>query len=345
MSAPHSEAIRHRLVRYLESKLGAGCTVEDFEPMTDGHAGLTFGFTVCGEPDASPRRYILKVGPPGVTRRGSTDVYRQAVPLRALRAAGLLVPAVPWAESEETVLGVPFLVMERLRGRTFVMWEPHTSFATDAVAVRPLWLDAAVALAGIHSFDWQEPLQNWEPPAALTTELERWGSLLRHASETSWLASGQRLARRLASDVPRDPLTALVHGDFHPGNVLYEGGRLNGIIDWDLVGIGAIGTDVGWLLMMSDPSAWSDTWQPISHVSRHELLSAYRAAGGPVIADLHWFQAFSQFRMGAIACLNVKLHRNGRRPDPLWDRFASSIPTLFAYGEDLLADREPRSPA
>jgi hypothetical protein len=50
---------------------------------------------------------------------------------------------------------------------------------------------------------------------------------------------------------------------------------------------------------------------------------------------MDWYQALSQYRLGSIACLNVKLHRTGKRRDELWERFAPSIPFLFARGIEL----------
>jgi hypothetical protein len=44
----------------------------------------------------------------------------------------------------------------------------------------------------------------------------------------------------------------------------------------------------------------------------------------------------ANYRMGSIACLNVKLHRTGKRHDPMWERFAPSIATLFSRGLSLI---------
>ena len=79
----------------------------------------------------------------------------------------------------------------------------------------------------------------------------------------------------------------------------------------------------------------SESWRPVAPVSAQDLIGAYRAAGGPAYHNLEWYQALAQFRLGAIACLNVKLHRSGKRPDDLWERFAPSIPFLFARGIEL----------
>lgn len=334
-----------RLGPVVRATRGATTRVSELHVMEDGHAGLTFGFAV-SEPDAPSREhYILKLAPVGVPRRGSTDVYRQAKLLTALQAAGLPVPRIAWASQDEALLGTPFIVMERLPGRTFVIWEPHASFDSDRAYVRDLWLQAIRALAGFHRLDWRRSLADWEAPYSLESELERWNALLRHALEPAWQQAGERLYRALSTHRPPEHPVGLVHGDYQPGNVLYDAGRLVGVIDWDLAGIGAQGIDVGWLLMMTDPVSWAEGWKPVAPIARDELLATYRDAGGTAHEHLEWFQAFAQFRLGAIACLNVKLHRDGRRPDALWERFAPSISTLFARAEQLLAMPGPTASA
>jgi aminoglycoside phosphotransferase (APT) family kinase protein len=322
---------------------GERAQVRDVGVMEDGHAGLTFGFDVASPEGESLGRYILKLGPPGVPRRGSTDVYRQAQLLSALHTAGLPVPRIAWASSsEDGPLGAPFIVMERLPGRVFVIWEPHASFDLDTETVRSLWFQCIRALGAFHALDWTTALKDWETPYTLDSELVRWNKLLRHAPEPQWLEAGQRLHAALVAQKPDEAPIGLVHGDYQPGNVLYDDGRLHGVIDWDLAGIGAQGIDVGWIMMMIDQAAWAEGWKPIAPITRDEVLSTYRAAGGTAFHDLDWFQAFAQFRLGAIACLNVKLNRDGRRPDLLWERFAPSISTLFARAEALLAVRASR---
>jgi aminoglycoside phosphotransferase (APT) family kinase protein len=103
--------------------------------------------------------------------------------------------------------------------------------------------------------------------------------------------------------------------------------------------------DVGWLLMMSDSRAWDPAWQPVAGLSREELIDVYREAGGPALSDIDWYQALASYRLGAIACLNVKLHRTGKRTDTLWERFAPSISTLFARGIELARCAASRSSA
>ena len=121
--AEHIGSIGAKLDIFLRSECGPSSRVADLRPMEDGHAGLTFGFDVINNASESLGSYVLKLAPAGVARRGNTDVYRQAPLLRGLAKAGMPVPAVPWASPREDLLGAPFIIMERLPGRIFFVWD------------------------------------------------------------------------------------------------------------------------------------------------------------------------------------------------------------------------------
>ncbi|WP_337187912.1 phosphotransferase family protein [Phenylobacterium sp.] len=303
--------------------------------MIDGHAGLTYGFKACAS-DGSLTPYVLKLGPAGVRRSGSTDIFRQAQLLRTLREAGYPAPYVPWACAADAPLGAPFIVMERLPGRTFIIWEPSPALVREAAELPRMWIDTARAMGQLHRLPWRKHLEDWEAPTTLTAELERWSALLHHTDEPAWLDLAGTLHTALRRDIPSSCEVGVVHGDFQPGNVLFEHGRLTGVIDWDLAGIGPQGLDVGWLLLMADRESWAEGWKPVAPPPRSDLLNAYWRAGGRQRTDLNWYQAFACFRLAAISGLNLKLHRSGRRRDAVWEKFAPSIRVMLERGKALL---------
>jgi aminoglycoside phosphotransferase (APT) family kinase protein len=335
MTVDQIERLAPLLQTHLQSLLGVKAQICALSPMADGHAGLTYGFEL-QSPDKAPEAFILKLAPRGVRRSGSTDVFRQAKLLRSLHAAGYPAPAVPWACSGDEPLGAPFVIMDRLPGRTFIIWDPAPSLVRAPQRMPAMWVETAQAMAKLHRFDWDKVLADWEAPVTLAGELDRWSDLLRHTQDDDWLDLALPLLAALRRSTPTPPAPGLVHGDFQPGNVLFHEGRLTGVIDWDLAAIAPQGIDVGWLLMMADPECWAEGWKPFAPAPRSDLLDAYWNAGGPERAHLGWFQAFAHFRLGAIAGLNLKLHRNGRRHDPIWEKFAPSIPLLLRRGKDLL---------
>ena len=316
--------------------------IRDLRAMADGHAGLTFGFRVESGTGVALDALVVRLAPAGVKRRGNTDVYRQAPLLRVLHAAGLPVPPVRWADAGEEWFGVPFVMTALLPGRTFIGWEPHASFRDPAVAA-DVWRRTAAALPGFHRFEWRAHLRDWAEPRPLREEVEYWDPVLARAPEEEWIAAGSALRDRLLESLPDDSPVGLLHGDYQPGNALFdlldpEEGRLVAVLDWELAGIGAQLLDIGWLQMMGDPESWHRDYQPVNPVPVDELAAIYEQGMGRRFASIPWFRALAGYRFGSIACLNVKLHRRGQRPDPMWEQMAPSIPALFSRAGQLLGD-------
>lgn len=331
------EEVAAHLARFVQAHYGPSANVDGLSVMEAGHAGLTFGFRVIERANARVlARLVLKLSPPGVRRAGNTDVFRQAPLLRALHAAGLPVPDVPWAGADEAWFGTPFVMMEFLAGMPFFVWQPDARFDRSPQAVAPLWLQCIDALVQLHRFDWQRNLPDWERPMALHGEITRWDRILNKAPDPAWLSAGQRVRELLLASAPPSPPPALVHGDYQPGNLLYEHGRMTGIIDWELASIGSPLLDVGWLMMLADRLSWRPDWRPVCPLTPQAIAARY----GAEPQAMAWWQALAGYRLGAIACLNVHLHRSGRRPDVVWERFALAIPTMFGRASALLRDAD-----
>lgn len=328
--------LEQRIRKKFES--GPSVSVREFQIMEDGHAGLTYGFAVCDKKQTT--NYVLKVAPKGVRRSGNTDVFRQAELLKTLHRSGLPVPDVLFASDSDEELGVPYIVMERLPGRTFIIWEPDHSFVlmdTDAI-----WAQSAEVLATIHKFDSDTGLSGWNHHAAFEGQVGFWSKLLEKAEDETWKRRGAQLATALQIHGVNSGPVGLMHGDYQPGNILFDDGKITGVIDWELACIGPQNLDVGWLLMMADRQCWHPDWSPQINLSREKVLSIYETARGHKVQDSDWFQALACFRMMAITCLNVKLHRSGRRHDPIWGKFAICVVPLLDRGFALLNEHKEK---
>ncbi|HEU5296516.1 MAG TPA: phosphotransferase family protein [Burkholderiaceae bacterium] len=323
------------LDRFVPAHYGESAAVEGLQVMEAGHAGLTFGFRVVERAGARELAHlVLKLSPPGVRRAGNTDVFRQAPLLRALHAAGLPVPDVPWAGADEAWFGTPFVMMAFMPGAPFFVWQPDARFDRSPQAVAPLWEQCIDALVRLHRFDWTRHLIDWERATPPHDEVTRWDRIVIKAPDPAWLDAARRVRDALLDRAPASAPPALVHGDYQPGNMLYEEGRLSGIIDWELASIGSPLLDVGWLMMLADPLSWRPDWRPLCPLTPRAIALRY----GVEPDALTWWQALAGYRLGAISCLNVHLHRSGRRPDAVWERFAPAIPAMFGRAAALLHD-------
>jgi aminoglycoside phosphotransferase (APT) family kinase protein len=321
--------VSRNLARFMTATCGPGCSVEDVRVMEAGHAGLTFGFDLVGPTPQRRRGLVLKLAPPGVRRSGNTDVYKQAPLLRALAAAGLPAPDVPFADAGEEWFGTPFVIMERLRGLPFFVWTPDRAFDRSPAAVAPLYEQVIDAMAAVHRFDWRRHLADWEAPRALADEVLRWDPILAKSPRDDWIESGRVLRDLLLATRPDGAPIGLVHGDCQPGNALFDGGRLTGLIDWELASIGSCRIDAGWMMMLADRASWPDAWRPCCPLAPAQVAARYEQAIGERCTGLAWYQAYAGYRLGAIACLNVHLHRSGRRRDAVWENLALAIAPMF----------------
>lgn len=325
-----------RLEAFISDEFAPGTRLGEVN-VSDGHAGLTFLFDV-HTPSGATSGCVIKMPPKGVSYRGNTDVYRQAPLLRALRRDGLAVPEVPWAFEDNPWFETPFIVMERLPGRVFFVWEPHASFPRETRQCNAIWRQCIEQLPLIHQFDWRTKLDGWDVPEAAADNVSRWQRIYAQAPEPEWVEAAHRVEDLLTRTIPKSDPTGLFHGDYQPGNVLYDDNRLTGIIDWELAGLGSQLLDVGWLMLVCDPANWVDAWRPVHPPPPRQVQRIYEAAMGCTFDSLPWYQAFAGYRLGSIACLNVKLHRKGQRHDPIWENMALTVSPMFARAEQILRE-------
>lgn len=338
-AAPAEESLvdlERELQGMLREREGDGLRVCEVKP-TDGHAGLSYFFHVLDRAAGTSEEFVLRLPPRGVRRQGNTDVYQQVPLLKALYRAGLPVPEVRWADAGETWFGRPFLVMRRLPGRVLFLFDPDPSFERSAPVIGSLWRQTVQWLADFHAFDWKRELPDWQLPRRLEDEIRRWQRIYVQAPEPAWMAAASAVEAALLRSLPSGEPVGLVHGDYQPGNLLFDQGQAVAVIDWELAGIGAQGLDLGWLMMSADPAMWAEPERPRFVPSPEEVERLYVARRGRAIERVAWYQALAGFRLASIACLNVKLHRKGQRHDPIWERFADSVMPMLERALQLLS--------
>lgn len=339
--------LEERLSHFARSHYGEGAEVSALEGFSGSHGGLTFGFEVrrpalrgdsAVRPSVIP--LVIRLAPQGVRRSGNTDVFRQAPLLRELHRHGFPVPEVCFAGEDDKWFDTAYVIFERLLGRAFIVWDPDPAFDLSDRAVAPLWRRAVELLARVHAFDWETHLPGWETPTPIEAEVERWDAVLEKAAEPEWIEMGMRVRSLLLSGEPPPSPVGLLHGDCQPGNILYDAaGEVTGLLDWELSAVGAQDYDLGWLLMIGDRESFHPSWCPVNPLAPEELIAAYEDAAERRCAGIDWYRALAGYKMGVVTGLFTRLHREGRRNDPAWEKFALGVPCLFGRAESLLRDR------
>lgn len=332
------DLLQRQLQDFALAHYGKDAVVSQVEVMP-GHAGLSFGFRVDFHETGQPRNesLVMRIPPKGVRQSGNTDVLRQVPLLQTLKQHGVPVPTVRWFGNDLRWFEVPYIMVERLPGRTFRFSEPDPSFDLSPQAVAPRFRQIVHALAQTHQLDWQKELPGWEVPRALEAEIRFWDPILAKGAEAQWVAQGQEVRELLLQNIPHDPPIGLFHGDFQGSNFLFDKEKLIAVLDWEISGIGGQLLDLGWLIVFTDPESWTGLSAPIASVPpADELVALYEEGMQRKARDVAWYRALAGYRFGTISCFNVMLHRRGKRYDPEWENIAPSVPFLFGRAKEMV---------
>ena len=234
--------VREPLEAFLDGQ-GIGEGPLEAERIGEGHSNLTF-LIRRGE-----ARVVLRRPPRPPLPPSAHDVLREARLLRALEGTPVRVPRVLATCDDPSILGVPFYVMEQLRGTVVTTGIPA---ALDNPAERrTICVELVDRLVEVHEVDWRAcGLEGYgKPTGYLDRQLRRFAGLWEH-NRTRELEVLDRLTAWLGEHRPESGTATIVHGDYRLGNTMFAPGappRLVAIFDWELATIGDPLADVGYL--------------------------------------------------------------------------------------------------
>jgi aminoglycoside phosphotransferase (APT) family kinase protein len=301
------------LAAWLERRIGKPVTVGGLVRLPGGASRETWLFTL-GRPGAPDERLVLRRDPAG--HASETSRAQEFVLLEAAAAAGVPVPRVRWCESDPSVLGGAFFVMDFVEGETIARRLLRDDAYARARDVLPEQL--AAALVRIHALDLTDPAlagvvrpPDGVPPAA--AELARWETIFRGIAPEPHPAF-ELAFRWLAARTPTRTRRVLVHGDYRMGNVIVGAEGLRAVIDWELVHVGDPMEDLGWLCVR----AWrfGVDAKPVGGLcGRGRLFAAYAAAGGGDVdpADVRWWEVCGNLKWGIMCIMQMQAFLCGVR--------------------------------
>lgn len=203
-------------------QLGA-TRVVDVRALPGGTSSAVHRLTLDG-PGATPsqvilRRYVLDwVADEPWTPGNEVEV------LRLLAGTAIPAPRLLAADPDGSITGTPSVVMSALPGE--VDWRPNDL---------NVWLcGLAEALPQIHAAAVSGELSRFAPYPAERSLPPRW---------SKYPAAWEKAAALVDGSQPEVP-QVFIHRDYHPGNVLWSGAQITGIVDWPNACIGGAAADV-----------------------------------------------------------------------------------------------------
>ena len=192
------------------------------------------------------------------------------------------------------MLGAAWTLVEALAGTS----DPAQIVPASRRARPALLDDLARALAAVHRMPADPALA---PPAE--EPLAQLRALHDHLGEPHPVF--ELAFRTLGPDRPPSR-RALVHGDFRMGNLMVDGERVTGVLDWELTHIGDPVEDLGWLCV----PAWRFSRPDLPAAglgTREQLLAAYARHSGVAvpIEELRRWELAGTLRWGVICVMQA----------------------------------------
>jgi aminoglycoside phosphotransferase (APT) family kinase protein len=313
-----------RLEPYLRehfSDRGGALTVKQFP---SGHSNLTYSISL-GE-----REMVLRRPPFGSKVKSAHDMGREFHVLENL------YPAYPTPRpllycTDESVLGAPFYVMERVRGVILRRNMPAGLELTPEVA-RRLSESFIDNLAALHGLDYAALGLSalGKPQGYLERQVRGWTERYQ-GSKTHELAEAEPLAQWLREHMPSHSGATLVHNDYKYDNMVLDATditKVKAVLDWEMCTLGDPLTDLGTALAYwidpSDPAEmqmvrWGPTIVP-GMLRRVELAQRYAEKTGRNLSDIVFYYVFAMFKVAVIIQQIYYRYFHGLTKD---ERFAS----------------------
>ena len=331
------EELRQRLVPFCHAKYADDSLVVVDVFKMPGHAGFSYGFSV--KSDTKLDKWYIRLPPPKVKLQGIADVLRQVAAL-AVMPDGVPHCSVKWSGDDPQWFGRPYFIVPQLEGDVIrsdgAAWVTNLEESTRKDMAR----QAIDALVSINKVDWRKA-PYLGSPVAFEADVVRWDRLVEKAAEPRSLELVPAVREMLLKQLPEDAPVGICHGDFQWSNLFYsKQGSLLAVIDWELVGVGAILNDIGWFATFNDAKAWADAAHRGHYMPQAEaLIEMYIQAYGEELPDIHWYRALAAYKFSIITGFNLMLHRRGKRHDPMWETTKDSMATLLDRAHELLRSK------
>ncbi|HTK63046.1 MAG TPA: phosphotransferase family protein [Pseudonocardia sp.] len=255
---------------------------------------------------------VARVQPDGSGVFEHYDLAKEAAVMRALADhTPVPAPKILFYEDDGSVLGSPFLVMERVAGRIPSDDPPFTA-AGWVLDLTPdqrgrMWDASLEVLAEIHRADWRGLGLDWldspEHGRGLSAQLDHWEATFTWAAEGQPNPTLEAAIAWLRDNQPRDEGELVLNwGDARVGNMIYSDDlRVAAVLDWEMVALASRELELGWWLFLARHHTEGIGMPLPEGIPDHgETIARYERITGHQVRDIEYYEAFAGTRLSIL---------------------------------------------
>ena len=292
---------------------------------------------------------VLRRGPRPPLPRSTHDMIREARVQGVLADQGFPVPRIRAVCEDESLLGVPFYVMDHLAGEVITDALPQEfSAVQDRSGLSATMVDT---LAQLHAVDIsQDSVRRLgRPEGYLERQVSRFTELWK-VNTTREVPSVERLASWLGENRPVTQRHAVIHGDYRMGNLMFateRPARVKAVLDWEMATLGDPLADLGYMSATYAEPGEESTVLELTSVTRmsgfhtrDDLIESYARSSSLDLDALPWYQVMALWK-AAIFCEAIYTRwLCGERPDDtdFASQLEAGVPLLLEKAQDFAAE-------
>jgi aminoglycoside phosphotransferase (APT) family kinase protein len=308
-----------------------------------GHSNLTYLIRV------GNREMVFRRPPFGHKAKTAHDMGREFHMLQALRPAFPYCPEPLAYTDDESIIGCPFYVMERIRGIIIRKELPQglTLSPPEASRLCEKLIDVFVEL---HQVDYKKAgLENFGKPAGyVKRQVEGWSERYRAAKTPDAPDFEAVMGWLHAKMPPESPTVSIIHNDYRFDNVVLHPDdpfRIVGVLDWEMATIGDPLMDLGGALAYwtnhDDPADMLAIRMIPTHLpgmfTREEFIKRYSERMGISVDNSDFYYCFGMFRLAGIAQQIYWRFYHGQTKDERFKRLILAVQVLEKASRRLIA--------
>jgi len=305
-------------------------TIEQFP---SGHSNLTYLVK------SGPKEWVLRRPPFGSKVKSAHDMGRE---YRILERLNGHYPAPrPIAHcTDESVIGAPFYLMERLRG-VIPRLDPPQEWKDSPALVTQVGESLVDNLKRLHQLDWRALGFEGKPEGYVERQVSGWAkrwndSKIDEVPDMEWMAEW------LCSRLPKQSGAALIHNDYKYDNIVFaaeDPTKIIGVLDWEMSTIGDpmmdLGTALGYWVEAGDPGPVQmvrlcATTIPGS-LTRNQIMQRY----GVEPDQMLFYYCFALWKNATVGQQIYFRFHQGLTKDPRFAALGQLVPVLASLARQV----------